>query len=155
VNVNHAIRDDPSVPDYWVIKGRILAKINETVAAERSYNTAINLDYETRQAWIYKGELYEQIGEYQMAYKMYTTAIKVDPNYVYAKTKRDAIVKKGFVEPEVEPYVYKSHSAGDTNTEATLSLSIPIQSSNTESHSDARYENDLIQMIWARFGNPI
>lgn len=85
---NNAIRIDSSEADYFLNRGLIYEKLNQSANAYADYTKAIRLDEKFEKAWLNRANLLTRLGRWQDAIEDYTVALTYQPDYSAAYYNR-------------------------------------------------------------------
>jgi len=76
---NSAIRLDPNNSEYFLERGMLYEKIDQTDNAIRDFKTALKYDINNFQIWYNLGNAYFRIEDYNLSIEYYSEAIEINP----------------------------------------------------------------------------
>src|SRR5476649_1474985 len=99
-SLSEAIKNNPSDPQAYNMRGSVLAQAGKTEEALADFNKAISLDPNYGQAFANRGLIYRKTRRLDLAMVDYDRALALDPNYAPAWLGRGMVLKARKQAPE-------------------------------------------------------
>ena len=90
--LTRAIKYDPSLALFYVIRGAALLKLAKAREAIGDFDRAITLDSSYVRAYHLRGLAYEQCGEFARAFQDFDRCLEMDPEYSAAYHSRESML---------------------------------------------------------------